>query len=136
MSNVIFATRLEQLAAIRGFIQEAGQKLSADPDAVGELILAVDEAASNILLHGYNLHRQGQIMVELVRNADNLEARISDQAPWFDPTLVPLAEPSLPIENRPIGGLGIFFIRKMVDQVQYTQLAGGGNLLILVKKAF
>jgi serine/threonine-protein kinase RsbW len=99
------------------------------------LVHAVDEAASNIIIHGYK-GKPGEIEIAVNREGDNLVVRLRDHAPHFNPNNYPMPDLTLPLKKRPLGGLGIYFIRHFSDEVRYRVNEKGGNELTLVKKAF
>jgi len=135
MSTASFAAELENLAVIRRFAEETAQSLQANQAAIDDMIQAVDEAVTNIIVHGY-AGRPGTIEVRVKRAGNSLVVRLRDQAPRFDPTAVPPPNLTLPLEKRRPGGLGVHLIRQFVDQVRYRAAPQGGNELTLVKKAF
>ena len=131
-SKLRIESDVNNLAKIRNFIRQSISKPGVDEEVVDDVILAVDEAATNIMLHGYKSH-SGMIEIDVDARADRLTIIITDQAPGFDPTLVPPPDLTLPLEQRPLGKYGVFLIRNNVDDVNYDSLPGGGNQLTLVK---
>lgn len=127
------AAKLENLVAIRQFIEESASALGSDPRAVPDLLLAVDEAATNIIIHGYR-GQSGFIEIEVSQMEDSLVICLCDQAPLFDPTQVPPPDLGLPLEMRPAGGLGIYLVRQLLDKVTHSITPDGGNQLMLVKR--
>jgi anti-sigma regulatory factor (Ser/Thr protein kinase) len=93
----------------------------------------VDEAVTNTIAHGYQ-GEQGAVEVEVSRAGEDLVIRIRDEAPLFDPTIVPAPDVTLPLEQRLPGGLGIYFIRQIMDEMTHRVTPQGGNELILVKR--
>jgi serine/threonine-protein kinase RsbW len=130
-----FAAKLENLVLIRRFVEKTARSLQADQAAIDDVIQAVDEAATNIIIHGY-AGKPGMIDVEVKREVDSLIVHLLDQAPQFDPTTVPPPDLTLPLEKRRPGGLGIHLIREYMDQVRYLAMPQVSNKLTLVKKAF
>jgi len=124
---------LSNLAAIRDFVRQAETALGVDPDTISDTVLAVDEAASNIIRHGYR-GQKGEIEIEVCRTGDDLVIRLRDDAASFDPTVVPAPDINVPLTMRRPGGLGIHFMRQTVDEVRHRQKPGGGNELTLVKR--
>lgn len=133
MADLFVAAQVENLAEIRRFVREEAKALGAGEEAICDLELAVDEAACNIICHGYE-RRGGTIEVRVERNGDRLTVRLCDEAPPFDPTLHPPPDVTLPLEERPLGGLGIFLMRQSVDEMVYRATAEGGNELMLIKR--
>jgi serine/threonine-protein kinase RsbW len=132
-SSLRIAAELNSLAEIRRFVQETATALGVDPAVIPNLILAVDEAASNIITHGYQ-GQGGIIEVEVSREEDALVIRLRDEATPFDPTSVPPPDLILPLQQRPVGGLGIHLIRQAMDEMTHRIMPQGGNELTLVKR--
>ena len=124
---------MNQLAVLQQFVEEQVRLLEVESSAVYDVLLAVDELAMNIVVHGYRDER-GTIEVEMRTVGDALEVRLRDQAPPFDPTRVPTPDTTLPLELRPPGGMGILLVRHFMDSMVHRILPEGGNELILIKK--
>jgi serine/threonine-protein kinase RsbW len=124
---------LENLNAIRSFVQERAASLGVDAESIYGVVLSTDEAATNIIVHGYR-GKPGLIDVEVGRERNALVIRLRDNAPPFDPTGVPAPNLKHPLEKRSLGGLGIFFIRHYMNEFVHRIPPGGGNELILRKK--
>ena len=133
MADLFVAADVENLAEIRRFVREEATALGAGEEAICDLELAVDEAACNVICHGYK-GRGGMIQVRVERDGDRLAVRVRDEAPLFDPTRHPLPDVTLPLEERRLGGLGIFLIRQVMDEVVYRVTPEGGNELSLIKR--
>jgi serine/threonine-protein kinase RsbW len=125
---------LNQLATARQFVEDTGRRLGLPSVVIEPLVLAVDESLSNIIQHGYN-GQPGAIDIEIERAPDSLVVRLRDQAPPFDPTRLPDPDIHLPLNQRPVGGMGVYLTRRSVDGVAYERLPEGGNQLTLTKKA-
>jgi len=124
---------LENLDVIRNFVEKHASEMGLGADATYGLILAADEAATNIIVHGYK-RKAGTIEVWVEREGDTLIVRLHDDAPPFDPTRVPAPDLKRSLEKRKPGGLGIFFIRHYTDEAVHRNPPEGGNELILKKK--
>ena len=130
---VVLAT-LDNLAQIRDFIVKNASELGADSSSISDLLIAVDEAVTNIIQHGYQ-NRSGKVEIEIACEADTLIVRIRDTAPVFD--LSNTAEPDLntsPLEKEIPGGYGVFLIQHLVDIAEHQLLDDGRNELILHKR--
>jgi serine/threonine-protein kinase RsbW len=128
------AADVGQLAAMRAFVEQQAQALGIDPETIYDLLLAVNEVATNIIVHGYR-RQPGQIEIALRRRGDTIEIRLRDQARLFDPTRVPTPDLTLPLHKRPIGGMGVHVTRQIMDAMRYRVTPEGGNELTLVKRA-
>lgn len=125
---------VNELAAMRAFIEATCAKLGIDRDTVLDIMLAVNEAVTNIIVHGYTA-RSGVIDIEI----DCLENRaiavtLTDQADQFDPTAVPPPDLTLPLQLRPRGGMGVHMMRELMDTLEYHVMPDGRNRLTLVKQ--
>jgi serine/threonine-protein kinase RsbW len=133
-STLRISAELPNLAAIRRFVQETMTALKAEGDVIDDMLAAVDEAAANIIVHGYR-GQPGNMEIEVGKEGNALVVRLRDQAPLFDPTTVPPPDLTLPLEERRLGGLGIHLIRHFTDTMTHRATSEGGNELILMKKA-
>lgn len=107
----------------------------AEADALA-LRLAVDEACTNVMEHGYAGEQSGPVALEIWAPrapAGELRIRILDRAALFDPGGAKLPDLDAGVEERAVGGLGWYFIHEMMDAVHHAPRAGGGNQLELVR---
>ena len=124
--------KIQDLGEVRRFVRDRLTAFGADPEAAYDIVVAVDEAVTNILRYGYQ-GAPGQIELEVLQQGDAVQIILRDEAPGFDPGQAPTPDTSLPLEKRPIGGLGIHLIRTIMDQVIHRERPNGGNELTLVK---
>ncbi len=94
--------------------------------------LAVEEAITNVIVHGY-AKSPGKIVISIHMTQGLAEIQIEDNAPPFDPLSIPEPDISVEIDERKIGGLGVFLIRQVMDDIMY-RYEDGKNILVLVKK--
>ena len=106
------------------------QQLSADDTASINLVL--DEVVINVIKYGYDGADDHAIRVTLERQADTVIVEVEDEAKPFNPLDVPPPNLDLPIEERPIGGLGIFIVRSTMTNVEYRR-DNGRNILTMRK---
>lgn len=125
---------VDRLAEVRAFVRDAvadfgGSRLVAD-----DLVQAVDEAACNVMLHGYG-GAPGEIEIEAAMRDGKIEIQLLDRAAAFDPTTAPTPDTSRPpVSRRPGGmGVGIHLLRTMTDEVRHHVRPDGGNELTLVR---
>ena len=133
-STLKITAKIANLDKIRDFVECAAAGYQVPEDAVFDVALAVYEAASNIVEHGYR-GVPGEIEVKVNHNGDSLVISLRDRAPVFDPTKLPAPDLSLPLERRQIGGLGVFLMQESVDQLDHKPLPEGGNELVMIKRA-
>ncbi len=125
--------RLENLSKIRYFVRERATTLDVDPDIIPDVLLAVDEAATNVVVHGYQ-GQEGVVEIEVLREEDALVIRLRDEAEPFDPTSVPPPDLTVPLEERALGRIGVYFVRQVMDEVSHRITLQRGNELTLVKR--
>ena len=128
------SAEVANLAVIRHFVEDRASDLKADRKAIDDMLQAVEEAAANIIFHGYH-GQPGDIEIEMGQEQGALVVRLRDQALPFDPTRVPPPDLTSPLETRRFGGLGVHLIRQFTDQMTYRVMPEGGNELTLRKNA-
>ncbi len=89
------------------------------------LLLVLDELFSNIVVHGFQHAAHGHITVQAQRDAQEVEIRLVDDAPHFDPVGYALPDVELPIDQRRIGGLGLMLARRTADRFEYQWVPAG-----------
>lgn len=124
---------LESLDDFRGFLKEHCSRLpNVDADLLYDVQLAVDEACTNIITHGYADMDPGSIILELETDPGRLIVSVTDFGHSFEPDNTPAPDVTAPAEGREPGGFGLFFIRQSVDQMEY-HVTEDGNTMILTK---
>lgn len=124
---------VRDLNDFRDFLGKAILSLGGSDDDAGDLVLAVNEAVTNSLLHGYG-GQPGPIGLCVEADDGELRVILYDVAAPFDPTQVPPPDINLPLEDRPLGGLGIHMMRQLTDALTYRR-STEGNELTFVKRA-
>ena len=123
--------RAEHLRGVRGSIRQLLDELRLAPELRDRLVLAVDEACTNIIRHGYGTQREGDIALRILRTGPMLSFELTDSAPSIDPARV---RPR-PLGECRCGGFGIALIDEVMDDWRIEPAKGGrGNRLILRKR--
>lgn len=126
---------LNQVALACDFVVEQARAAGLDDRAIHHCYLAVDEACTNIVEHGYGANCDDCVIdVVCHTDEDGLTITILDDSSAFDPLLRADPDPNTPITEREPGGWGIFFIKKLMDSVTYSH-ADGRNRLVMIKHA-
>lgn len=127
------AAYLESLEDFREFIKE---HCTGFPGVTDEILydvqLAVDEACTNIITHGYSNMDPGSVILDLELDPDRLSVSLTDFGHSFEPGEAPVADVHASIEERELGGFGLFFINQSMDKVDY-RVTEDGNTMILTK---
>jgi serine/threonine-protein kinase RsbW len=99
-------------------------------DAIWRLEVALDEVLSNVVRHGSAAGRVGLISVDLDVEGSRIEVVVTDDAPAFNPLEAQAPDASVPLEERPIGGLGIALVKSLMDEVAYERREGRNRLTL------
>jgi serine/threonine-protein kinase RsbW len=121
------------LSSIRRFVGEVGEDLGIPERELYELELAVDEACTNVIEHGYK-GQGGKIEIEIQPLNGGVLVVIRDWGIPFDPDSIPEPDILAPLEERPLGGVGLFLMRKVMSQVHFDFDPQEGNTLTMIKK--
>lgn len=128
-----FSTTFEILDEIRAFVGEGARQAGFNARDIYSIQLATDEAASNVIEHAYGGRTDGRFEVGCDPQADRLVITLLDHGKAFDPGRVEEPDLQAGLWDRKIGGLGIYLMRKLMDEVRYESTEAG-NLLTLVKR--
>lgn len=115
-----FEARFASLDAARQFVRQAAIDCGMDTRAVYAVELAVDEAMTNIIEHAYGGECQAQVHIDWQVTREALLIQLRDHGQPFNPLEVPEPDMQVGLAERDIGGLGMFLIRRMMDDVQYV----------------
>jgi serine/threonine-protein kinase RsbW len=126
--------RFEFLATIADFIAETGREAGFDQDMIFHVQMAVDEACSNIIEHAYQGQDKGDITLNCECGAQEWVISIYDQGHAFDPSTVPEPNLDAKLEDIKTGGLGLYFMRQLMDEVEFSFDTDRGNKLRMVKR--
>lgn len=129
----VFDAKFESLEAVAEFVVRCAQAAGFDPKSVYGVQLAVDEACSNIIEHAYAGVADGVIECSCECNDATFTVQLHDHGVGFDPTCALQPDLTARLEDRRVGGLGIYFMRRLMDEITFETSADGGNVLILVK---
>ncbi len=134
MRTTIFPAKFDQLEAIRKFAGQAARDMGMDDSETYMIELAVDEACTNIIEHAYRGINGGEIECTCDAQTDGLTIILRDHGKPFNPGSVPDPELDAELKDRKVGGLGVYIIRKLMDEVRFEQLGASGNVLTLIKR--
>lgn len=134
VSRLVISARLDNVRHACDSVVEAAETTGLDERAVYHCQMAVDEALTNIIEHGYELEGDDHnIEVATTITPGTFLITITDDSPAFNPLEHEAPDPEEPLDSREPGGWGIYFIRRLMDSVTY-QRVGNKNQLVLVKQ--
>jgi anti-sigma regulatory factor (Ser/Thr protein kinase) len=122
------AAEVEALSVFREFISDCCARSNVPDETVFELKLAVDEACTNIIEHGYKGMNPGSIILSFRIESDRILVQITDFGHVFEPASAPKPDVEAALEDRPLGGLGLFLIYKTMDNIDYESSEDGNTL--------
>jgi serine/threonine-protein kinase RsbW len=125
---------LANLSVIGDFIADSMRNFGLDDRKIFKVQMAVDEACTNIINYGYTAE-VGMINISCRRRDEDVMVVIKDTGKPFDPTSVPPPDLDANLEEREIGGLGVYFMKTLVDEVKYEFRDGRNVLTMMVVKA-
>jgi serine/threonine-protein kinase RsbW len=137
--TVYYPARFESLEEVRNFVGQAAQECGLKEASIYAVQMAVDEAFTNIIEHAYGGECDNEIRCTCEIGENHLTITLQDCGHPFNPDSVPEPDVNAPLEERDPGGLGLFFMRQLMDEVSFTFEPGEGNaegcnILTMVKR--
>lgn len=126
-------SRTENLSLIRDFINSSASEINIPKDIVENIILAVDEACTNIIKHAYKYAPDGDILIKVKPSSTKFVISIIDNGISFKPETIPEPDLQKYYRQRRVGGLGIYLMRTLMDEVKYISKPGKYNEVLLSK---
>jgi len=133
ISMTTFPASFDYLDEIRDLVAQAARRGGFTDKEVYSLQLAADEAASNIIEHAYEGVDGGSIEIDCEVHGDTLTITMRDEGKTFDPANVKPPNLKADLSERQIGGLGVYLMRKLMDEIHY-ETQGTINILTMIKR--
>lgn len=124
--------QIGELAVLAAKIEELSEKWDLSMPLTMNINLVLEEAVSNVIFYAFNKDEKHLIQISIEVDENILTLEIVDDGIPFDPLAREVPDITLPAEDRPIGGLGIFLITKIMDKVSYKR-QNNQNILTLIK---
>jgi serine/threonine-protein kinase RsbW len=131
--TMTFPARFDSLAKVSEFVVRAAKAAGLGSAAVYAVEMAVDEACTNIIEHAYGGEGRGDIECTCRIDTRGLTVALRDHGQPFDPSRVPEPDINASLEERKEGGLGLYLIRKLMDEVHFEFTPDSGNVLTMLK---
>jgi serine/threonine-protein kinase RsbW len=132
-TRIVVPARYDRIKQLSDFVVEAARSAGLDESSVFHCQIAVDEACTNIIEHGYEGEDKGQIEIICHIEPGELTIELFDEAQAFDVTQVPDPQLDKALDDMTIGGLGVYFMKKTMNEVAFEN-KNGRNHLTLVKR--
>ena len=133
LKSITLTNNVQDVPLLATFVEEVCEQAGFDASVTMQMNLAMEEAVVNVMNYAYPSGTQGDIMIDALMGNGKLQFVISDNGPPFDPTAEADADTTLSAEERPIGGLGIFLVRQLMDDINY-EYKDDKNILTLSKE--
>ena len=130
--ELCMAGTLAELPLIVQFVDNACEQATISPAQRFDLQLAVEEACMNVIEHAYG-GKGGEVTVCFEVDGADVQITVTDHGKPFDPDQVAMPDLSKPLEERPVGGLGIYLMQQLMDEVEF-EFSSEGNRLRMVKR--
>lgn len=130
--HLVLHNSVDQISQLADFLQEIADEKGLDASTAMNINLALEEAVTNVIMYAYPEGTDGLVDLEAILRDDSVVFILKDNGTPFDPTAAPEADVTLSAEERKIGGLGIFLVRKIMDTVHYVR-SDGQNVLSMTK---
>ena len=131
--SITLANDIRQVPELNSFVKSVTGRLNLGSSLVSQLMLAVEEAVVNVMSYAYPIGTQGLVTISACATDQWLKFIIQDEGKAFDSTRHSTADTTLGVEDRPIGGLGILLVQKLMDSINYERI-DGKNVLTLKKE--
>ncbi len=134
MTSQTFPGYFASLAEISKFVAEAAERAGFDSKGIYAVKLAVDEACTNIIEHGYGGEGKGDIVCTCEVQPSQIKITLKDWGAAFSPDDIPDPKFDVPLEELKPRGAGLFFMRKLMDEVHFDFRKKDGNVLVMLKR--
>jgi serine/threonine-protein kinase RsbW len=131
--QIILNSNKSELIKLAEQLENFAEQAGLTHKQLFNLNLCLDELITNTISYGYPDAKDGQIHIEITSEDDILSVVISDDAVEFDPLTKDAPDLYLPLDDRPIGGLGIHFVKQLTDHLSYRR-ENGKNVLSFTMK--
>jgi len=132
-ARIAIRNQMSDLIRVVSFVDAFAAANGVPEDAANALNLCLDEILNNVLSYGFLVPGDHRVTVDLSVAEGRLSAEVVDDGEPFDPTKAPAPDLSSGIRDRPVGGVGLLFVRKLMDEVRYTRRRGRNRLRISKK---
>ena len=131
--EIVIKSKTENLSVVREFIYNCCTEKAVSPKALDDVVLAVDEACTNVIKHAYKFLPDGEIKIKLRYSDKKLLVDITDYGKSFDADLLKRPDMNEYFKMKKVGGLGVHLMKTLMDDVKYESVPGKYNKVVLIK---
>lgn len=127
-AEIRIPNRRDKMSEVGAMIENFVKAHGGSREMVHDLGVALDEVLNNIISYGYGPEEHGHILVRVAAVDDRIVVEVEDTGRPFDPLAAPTPDLSGPLRQRKVGGLGIHFVKQLMDEVEHARIAGTNRL--------
>lgn len=131
--SFVFPGRAELLGSILDHLETFLLERELSSDFISELRLVAEESLTNVIEYAYGTGHEGDVEIALEVEVTEVRLVLRDRGRPFNPLEHPPPDLDSPVEDRPVGGLGIHLMRTLTDEQRYSR-EGDENVLVLIKR--
>lgn len=131
-SSLTIPSQTERLSDVRDFVADRARQHGFSEDDINKITIAVDEACTNIIKHGYNYSPDNSIDIDITRKGNEFEIVISDRGKQFDPAAIQSPDMKDYFAHYRRGGLGVYLMKRIMDKVEFN-FQSDKNVLRMMK---
>lgn len=128
--ELVIKNELREIQTLGRFVESFANQHGLPPQPSLQINLALEELVTNIISYGYSDHDEHEIHIKLELERDRLLAVIEDDARPFNPLEFAPPDLDVPLEQRPVGGLGIHLVKNMFDTLEYRREQDKNRLIM------
>jgi anti-sigma regulatory factor (Ser/Thr protein kinase) len=129
----VIKSELAEIARLAGQVEGFGVNNNIEPCHISNINLALDELITNTISYGYDDNKEHEIIIDMRLAESEIVVQVQDDGKPFNPLDMPDPDLGLELDQRPAGGLGIYLVRTMMDQVEYER-RGNQNIITMRKR--
>lgn len=135
MREITISASIENFEAVNAFVKESAERAGFDDEAINKILLATEEIYVNVVHYAYK-GEKGPLIIkcETLENGDGISIQFVDNGIEFNPLESETPDTDASVEDRPIGGLGIFLVKTLMDGIEYRREKNRNVLLIKKNK--
>jgi sigma-B regulation protein RsbU (phosphoserine phosphatase) len=132
--TITISNDIEGINLLKPLLQDYCICMGMSKSVARKMRLAIEEAVANVINYAYGVGEYGEISLDIQKNDDEVSFIIKDKGKPFDPNAQDAVDIEKAVDDRQVGGLGIFLFKKLMDEVRYERSEDGYNILTLIKK--
>ncbi|MDD2380339.1 MAG: ATP-binding protein [Mariniphaga sp.] len=131
--RLIIKNNISELERLVAFLESLQNEWNIPASTIPSINLALEEALTNVIFYAFENDDEQEIKLDFKLNNNQLTMIISDNGKPYDPTTKTDPDINLSVKDRPVGGLGIFLIKQLMDEVSYQRKGNLNQLTLMIQ---